>query len=441
MATIAMVDFDFDDCDFERAMVEAAGIEFTSFSHGRHCTADEIIAHAAGADGIITSYGRFTAEVIAALPAARVISKTGTGVDNLDVAAATAGGIAVCNVPAYGTEVVSDHAIALALACLRRINEIDADMRAGVWNFRWRRPLGQVTGRTFAVVGYGNIGRATAALGFSVVVWDRHGQPGTLTAEGFPYLAFDEALRAADVVSFHTALTPETRYLLNADNIALLGPGAIVVNTSRGAVIDTDAVAAALILEGKIPWAIAADLRRGPLDRARATVQEYGLTGKVAFRLCNGLTGIQPDEVDAVAIAGMGGETIAAVLSAAPWVRGRNLPLVLQPMSSFPDLRGWLQGNGFAIQEERLAREGEMLYTALLVRAGEMEPLSLEELWAGKNVNTPLRGAWLDRWLARTRRALEGMAQGQNVSRRRQELEEVCQGLAEMKKEWEQWQQ
>ena len=204
MATIAMVDFDFDDCDFERAMVEAAGIEFTSFSHGRHCTADEIIAHAAGADGIITSYGRFTAEVIAALPATRVISKTGTGVDNIDVEAATAGGIAVCNVPAYGTEVVSDHAIALALACLRRINEIDADMRAGVWDFARRRPLGQVRGRTFAVVGYGNIGRATAvkaaALGFSVVVWDRHGQPGTLTAEGFPYLAFDEALDRKSVV-------------------------------------------------------------------------------------------------------------------------------------------------------------------------------------------------------------------------------------------------
>ena len=250
MATIAMVDFDFDDCNFERTMVEAAGIRFTSFSHGRHCTADEIIAHAAGADGIITSYGRFTAEVIAALPAARVISKTGTGVDNIDVAAATASGIAVCNVPAYGTEVVSDHAIALTLACLRRINEIDADMRAGVWDFARRRPLGQVRGRTFAVVGYGNIGRATAikaaALGFSVVVWDRHGRPGTVTAEGFPYLAFDEALRAADVVSFHTALTPETRHLLNADNIALLGPGAIVVNTSRGAVIDTDAVATAL---------------------------------------------------------------------------------------------------------------------------------------------------------------------------------------------------
>lgn len=200
---------------------------------------------------------------------------------------------------------------------------------------------------------------------------------------------------------------------------------------------------AALILEGKIPWAVAADLRRGPLDRARTTVREYGLTGKAAFRLCDGLTGIRPDEVDAVAVAGMGGETIAAILSAAPWVRERDLPLILQPMSSFPDLRGWLQSNGFTIAEERLAREGDTLYTALLVRAGEMGPLSPAELWAGRNNRDPLRGAWLDMWIARVRRALEGMAQarGEGVSVRKHELEEVLSGLIDMKEEWELWQQ
>ena len=196
---------------------------------------------------------------------------------------------------------------------------------------------------------------------------------------------------------------------------------------------------AALILEGKIPWAVAADLRRGPLDRARTTVRDCGLTGKVAFRLCDGLTGIQPGEVDAVAIAGMGGETIAAILSAAPWVREGNVPLVLQPMSSMPDLRGWLQANSFRIEEERLAREGDTLYTAMLVRAGEMPPLTPAELWAGKNNRDPLRGAWLDQWIARTGRALDGMAQaqGEGVSLRRRELEEVRRGLIDMKKEWE----
>ena len=84
-----------------------------------------------------------------------------------------------------------------------------------------------------------------------------------------------------------------------------------------------------------------------------------------------------------------------------------------------------------------------MLYTALLVRAGEMGPLSPAELWAGRNRNDPLRGAWLDRWIARTGRALEGMAQaqGEDAPPRKRELEEVLEGLTDMKKEWEQWQQ
>lgn len=200
---------------------------------------------------------------------------------------------------------------------------------------------------------------------------------------------------------------------------------------------------AALILEQKIPFAIAADLRQGPLARARETVRRMELTGKVAFRLCDGLSGIRPDEVDAVVIAGMGGETIAAILEAAPWVGERNVPLILQPMSSLPELRGWIQDNGFAIWEERLAREGDTLYTALSVGAGTMPPLTPAELWAGKNTNASLRGMWLDQWIARTGRALEGMSRsrGEGGAARRQELEEVRAGLMKMKKEWEQWQQ
>lgn len=262
MATIVMTDFDFGDCDFERKMVEAAGIDFVSFNDKGARTPGEIVEHLRGADGTITSYGRFTAEVFQALPQLKVVSKTGTGVDNIDVAAATSDGCAVCNVPAYGTEVVSDHAITLALTCLRRINEIDADMRAGTWDFHRRRPLGQAHGRTFGVVGYGNIGRAcarkAAGLGFNVVVWDRKGTPGRFTPEDFPYMVLEDLLKTADIVSFHTALVPATHHLLNVDNIELMKDDAIVVNTSRGAVIDNDAVAAALCA-GKL-WGAGIDV-------------------------------------------------------------------------------------------------------------------------------------------------------------------------------------
>lgn len=200
---------------------------------------------------------------------------------------------------------------------------------------------------------------------------------------------------------------------------------------------------AALVLEGKIPSAIAADLRQGPLDRARATVREYGLTGQVSFRLCDGLSGIRPEETDAVAIAGMGGETIAAILAAAPWTREKKIPLVLQPMSSMSDLRLWLGENGYRIESERLAREGDTLYVIMSVREGEMPPLTPAELHVGQNRPDPLRGGWLDQWLSKTERALTGLAQSkqENAAARREELEQVRRGLLEMKKEWEAWYQ
>lgn len=199
---------------------------------------------------------------------------------------------------------------------------------------------------------------------------------------------------------------------------------------------------AALILEGAIPSAIAADLRPGPLARARETAVRYGLEDRLSLRLCDGLSGIGPDEADAVVIAGMGGETIAAILEAAPWVRERNIPVIVQPMSSMPDLRAWLGRNGYCIETEKLCREGETLYTALAVRAGRMERMSPAQLWAGENRPDPLRGLWLDYWLNRTRRALDGLSQARTGSAegRWMEMQQVYRGLQEMKKEWEVWQ-
>ena len=199
---------------------------------------------------------------------------------------------------------------------------------------------------------------------------------------------------------------------------------------------------AALIQQGKIPSAVAADLRQGPLSRAKETVREYGLTGRVAFRLCDGLTGIRPEEAGAVAIAGMGGETIAHILAAAPWTRGNGTPLILQPMSSFADLRLWLQENGYEIVKEELAREGDTIYNAMLVRAGEMLPMTPGQLEAGRLDRDPLRGALLDKLMAKAQRAVEGTEKARqgSAAARRGELLALLAELNEMKKEWETWQ-
>lgn len=247
MPKIVVTDTDFEDNAIEVAMAQEAGVEIALFNDR---SSESIIKNACDADGIVTSYGKFDASVFEALPQLKVVSRTGIGYDTIDVEAATRAKTAVCVVPGYGTEVVSDHAITLALCSLRRLNETDADMRAGIWDYTRHRPYGQVYGRTFGVIGMGEIGRAVArkaaGLGFQVVCYSRSLKPGRRTPEGYRILAFEEVLKMADVLSFHTALTPNTHHMLNRDNMTLLKSGAVVVNTSRGAVIDTVALAEAL---------------------------------------------------------------------------------------------------------------------------------------------------------------------------------------------------
>ena len=249
MPKIVAVDTDFEDNNLEEAMARDAGIEF-EVTHGR--TAQAVIDGLleTGADAVVTSYAMFPREVFEACSNLKAVSRTGVGYDEIDVEAATEHGVAVCNVPGYGTEVVSDHAITLALSVLRRINELDADMRRGVWDYARTRPLGQCRGRVFGVVGMGEIGRAAAkkaaGMGFEVVCWSRSLKPGRRTPEGCPVLRLEELLQTADVVSLHTALTPETHHLINAERLALMKPGAVLVNTARGAVVDTVALAQAL---------------------------------------------------------------------------------------------------------------------------------------------------------------------------------------------------
>lgn len=193
----------------------------------------------------------------------------------------------------------------------------------------------------------------------------------------------------------------------------------------------------------RLAHVVAADLRTGPLARARQTAREAGCEEQMEFRVCDGLRGLERREAQVTVIAGMGGETMIHILRQAPWSDWEGMALILQPMSSMPELRGWLRENGFLIREERLAREGEALYTVLSVRPGAMAPLSPAELWAGKNSGDPLRGDWLDLWIARTRRAAAGMARAcrEETGSRRRELEEVLEGLIRMKKEWEQCRQ
>lgn len=256
---IALVNMDFESFELEENMAKAAGIELI---HSVERDAASTVAHCGDVDGIVTSYGIFDRNLFESLPKLKVVSRTGVGYDSIDLPAATENGVAICTAPGYANEVVSDHAITLAMGVLRRTNELDADIRAGIWDYARRRPLGQAYGRTFGVVGMGAIGRATArkaaGMGFRVICWSRSLIPGRRTPEGFECVEYEELLMEADVVSFHAALTPDTHHMLNADNLKLMKPTAVVVNTARGAVVDTVALAEALE-EGRL-WGAALDV-------------------------------------------------------------------------------------------------------------------------------------------------------------------------------------
>jgi len=244
---IVITECDHDSFAAEHDLTDPAGAELV-LSQSR--TAAELVANAAGADAILVQYAQISAEVMDALPTLRAIGRYGVGVDSVDIDAATARGIAVCNVPDYGTESVSDHAIAMALACARGIPRLDRGLRAGSFDLAAVRPLYQTRGRVFGVVGLGHIGTATArkadGLGYEVIGYDIAAEPGATTYHGFALVGLDELLERSQVVSLHTPLNEVTRGMIGPDQLAQMRSDAILVNTSRGGVIDGAALVEAL---------------------------------------------------------------------------------------------------------------------------------------------------------------------------------------------------
>lgn len=181
----------------------------------------------------------------------RAIIRNGVGFDSVDIQAARERGIAVCNVPDYGTEEVADHAIALALALCRQILPLDTEAKTLGWNIRVTPRLRRLSTLTFGIVGLGRIGTATAlrakALGFKVVFFDPYLPNGADKAVGVTRArSLDELLMQTDVLSLHCPLNEKTRHLIAERELALLKPGAFVVNTARGAIIGKSAILQAL---------------------------------------------------------------------------------------------------------------------------------------------------------------------------------------------------
>jgi D-3-phosphoglycerate dehydrogenase / 2-oxoglutarate reductase len=247
-ATVLLTDRAWPDDAVERAVLAAAGITLVAGpADPAPAPVIERLAAEHRPDAILTCWAPVSAAALAASPALRLVARMGAGLDNIDVAAATGRGVLVTNVPDYCVEEVSDHAVALLLAWTRGVVAADRQVRAGRWDPAAAR-LRRLSALTCGVIGYGRTGRRTAgklaALGARVLAHTPH--PPREGTGGVRFVALDELLAGSDAVIVHAPLTPDTRHMIGARELSLMPRGSLLVNVSRGGLVDTAALAGAL---------------------------------------------------------------------------------------------------------------------------------------------------------------------------------------------------
>lgn len=246
MHKVFVTDHNFPSIERERRVLLAAGAELAVSSPFQ---GDSLPDELRSADALLVQWARITAPMLAAMPRCRVIVRYGIGVDNIDLAAARAHGIAVCNVPDYGIDEVADHAIALALALGRQLPALDRRLRTQSWKMAPCAPMPAFREMVFATAGFGRIARAVLerarGLRFKLAAYDPFVPAGAFELAGVRRLSPDELFREADVLSLHLPLTDQTRHFIRAETLGLMKPTAILVNTARGPLVHaTDLVAA-----------------------------------------------------------------------------------------------------------------------------------------------------------------------------------------------------
>lgn len=255
----------FPSVEIERGLLAGIDAELTVASGA----VDDVLDVAADADAILNTYLPWDADSIGRLEKCRIIARYGIGFDNVDLSAASKAGMVVTNVPDYSVEEVATHALALILATLRKVVAADTSVRLGTWSVDNFRPIRRLSTLTVGLVGYGRIARQIAAplaaLGAHIIAHDPYLEPGPDLP---PLLSLEEVLAEADIVSLHLPLTDETRGFINAERIAGMKSGAILVNTSRGPLVDLGSLTDALV-DGRLSGAGLDVFDIEPLDPSR----------------------------------------------------------------------------------------------------------------------------------------------------------------------------
>ena len=244
---VAVADSVFPNLDTARSVLSAIGPDLQL---APQATPEAILKIAAGADALLVTYAKITADMIAQMKKCRIISRFGIGVDNVDLAAATSARIVVTKVPDYCIDEVSDHALALLLAAARKITQSNAQVHAGRWEMPAVVPIHRLRGAVLGLAGFGRIPQLVApkakAFGLNVIAFDPFVPRDVFAREGVESVDFAQLLKRSDYISIHTPLMPETRGLFNADAFRQMKPTAYLINTARGPIVDEAALADAL---------------------------------------------------------------------------------------------------------------------------------------------------------------------------------------------------
>ncbi len=263
--TVVIADYDYGDVDIERAVIEQAGFELVA----AQCkTEDEVIDVAHDAAAVMAQYATISARVIASLPGCRVIARYGTGVDIVDVDAATRHNILVTNVPNEWCEnEVADHAMALLLSVARKLNVYDRATRGGIWRWQSGAPIHRLSGNILGLLSFGAIARAVAAraagFGMQITAHDPYLSAEEIAAAGARALSFDELVTESDYLVIQAPLTSQTHHLFDEVQLRRMKPTSILINTARGPIIDDRALHRALS-EGWIAGAGLDDIEEEP---------------------------------------------------------------------------------------------------------------------------------------------------------------------------------
>jgi D-3-phosphoglycerate dehydrogenase len=246
-ATVLITDYAWPDTAIEQSVLASAGHRLVCGpAVPAHAAAIEALVRTHQPAAILTNWAPVSAAAVAAGAGLKLVARLGVGLDNIAVATCTERGAWVSNVPDYCVEEVSDHALAFVLAWTRGLISLDRDVHAGRWEPA-TAALRRLSSLTCGIVGFGHIGARTAQklapFGCRLLVHARRARPAQ---SGVQFVSLDALLGGSDVVILHVPLTADTSHLLDARRLALMKPGSLLVNVSRGAVIDTAAMLTAL---------------------------------------------------------------------------------------------------------------------------------------------------------------------------------------------------